>query len=199
VSGQIEICNQKYGFNGWLGIAGISISGNHITKGYTKLNDSYYETSTYNTPAWRQFVVCQELGHDFGLDHQDENFENPNLGSCMDYTNDPSTNQHPNQHDYDQLEAIYAHLDSFTTITGMIDMMTKDATRPRSDVDILHDAGQWGAPIAFDGAGRPNVFVMPVPNHDGHGPQRFEVTHVLWAPVPVDRPMPGHDGADNVE
>ena len=43
----------------------------------------------YNTPAYRRFVTCQELGHDFGLDHQDEVFDNPNLGSCMDYTNDP--------------------------------------------------------------------------------------------------------------
>ncbi len=33
--------------------------------------------------------MCQEIGHDFGLDHQDENFNNPNLGTCMDYTNDP--------------------------------------------------------------------------------------------------------------
>src|SRR4029453_1923478 len=65
----------------------------------------------YNSNAWRQLVTCQEVGHTFGLDHQDENFTNANLGTCMDYTNDPSTNQHPNQHDYDQLEAIYAHLD----------------------------------------------------------------------------------------
>jgi hypothetical protein len=34
----------------------------------------------------------------------------------MDYTNDPTTNQHPNQHDYDELVTIYSHLDSFTTI-----------------------------------------------------------------------------------
>jgi hypothetical protein len=40
--------------------------------------------------------MCQEVGHTFGLDHQDENFNNTNLGTCMDYTNDPSTNQHPN-------------------------------------------------------------------------------------------------------
>jgi hypothetical protein len=29
----------------------------------------------------------------------------------MDYTNDPSTNQHPNAHDYEELDIIYAHLD----------------------------------------------------------------------------------------
>ena len=35
----------------------------------------------------------------------------------MDYTNNPSTNQHPNQHDYDQLNNIYSHIDSLTTLT----------------------------------------------------------------------------------
>ena len=62
--------------------------------------------------------MCQEIGHDFGLDHQDENFSNPNVGSCMDYTNDPDggdpygpSNEHPNLHDYDQLETIYSHAD----------------------------------------------------------------------------------------
>ena len=43
VTGQIEVCNAKYGQNGWLGIAGISVSGSHITKGYTKLNDTYFD------------------------------------------------------------------------------------------------------------------------------------------------------------
>ena len=30
----------------------------------------------------------------------------------MDYTSDPTGNGHPNEHDYEQLEDIYAHLDS---------------------------------------------------------------------------------------
>jgi len=53
-------------------------------------------------------VTCQEIGHTFALDHQDEVFGNANLDTCMDYTNNPVSNQHPNQHDYDQLESIYA-------------------------------------------------------------------------------------------
>jgi hypothetical protein len=50
-------------------------------------------------------VSCQEVGHTLGLDHQDENFNNANLGTCMDYKNNQSTNQHPNKHDYDQFVA----------------------------------------------------------------------------------------------
>ncbi len=139
-SGRVQICNAAYGFNGWLGIAGISVSGGHIVSGYVKMNDSYFDTATYNTPAWRQMVMCQEVGHVFGLAHQDENFDNPNLGTCMDYTNDPSTNQTPNQHDYNQLESIYSHLDSVNTwaLAGI------SPIEPSEFVDVQIDAAGNG-------------------------------------------------------
>src|SRR3972149_9367928 len=110
--GRVEVCNSKNGNNGWLGLAQTWASGDHITQGITKMNDTYFNTTTYNTSAWRNLVVCQEVGHTLGLDHQDEIFGNPKLGTCMDYTSDPSTNQHPNAHDYEELGLIYAHLDS---------------------------------------------------------------------------------------
>jgi hypothetical protein len=81
------------------------------------MNDSYFSQAQYNTPAWRQLVMCQEPGHTLGLDHQDENFNNPNLGTCMDYTNSPGTNQHPNKGDYDQLECIYDPADNGVTLS----------------------------------------------------------------------------------
>jgi len=115
-AGRAEVCNSTYGNTGWLGVAEIWASGSHITQGVVKLNDTYFNTATYNTAPWRQLVTCQEVGHIFGLGHQDENFNNANLGTCMDYTSDPSTNQHPNRHDYDQLVTIYSHLDSSTTV-----------------------------------------------------------------------------------
>ena len=103
-TGKIQVCNSRYGNNGWLGVAQIWASGAHITKGTVKLNDTYYLTAAYNTPAWRALVMCQEIGHTFGLNHQDANFSNTNLGTCMDYTSSPESNQHPNTHDYEQLE-----------------------------------------------------------------------------------------------
>src|SRR4030095_6084444 len=111
----VEVCNGSYGNNGWLGIAQIWVSGKHITQGSVRLNDTYFDTPKYNTDAWRQLVVCQEVGHTFGLDHQDEDFDNRPLGTCMDYSNDPTPNQHPDQHDYDELAIIYSHLDSTST------------------------------------------------------------------------------------
>jgi hypothetical protein len=116
-SGRVEVCNASYGTTGWLGVAQIwTVRGKHIAQGTVKLNDTYFNTAPYNTPAWRNLVTCQEVGHTFGLDHQDENFSNANLGTCMDYTNDPTSNQHPNAHDYQELEIIYSHFDSLTTV-----------------------------------------------------------------------------------
>lgn len=115
-AGRAEVCNAAYGNNGWLGVAQIWVSGSHITQGVVKLNDTYFNTAQYNTPAWRNLVMCQEVGHIFGLDHQDEDFNNEPLGTCMDYSSDPNPNQHPNAHDYEQLEIIYAHLDSTSTV-----------------------------------------------------------------------------------
>lgn len=117
-TGRVEVCNGNYGRNGWLGLAQIWISGSHITAGTTKLNDTYFSTAAYNTPAWRDLVMCQEVGHTFGLGHQDENSTNPNLGSCMDYTNLPESNRQPNQHDYDMLVDIYRHTDGTTTVAA---------------------------------------------------------------------------------
>ncbi len=107
-SGAVEVCNDTYGFNGWLGVAGISVSGGHITSGYVKLNDSYFNSSTYNTVPWRQSVMCQEIGHIWGLGHNDEDFSTT-TGTCMDYSNDPVPNQHPDAHDYAVLADIYGH------------------------------------------------------------------------------------------
>jgi len=116
-SGMVRICNLAYGYNGWLGVAGISIdSDGHIFTAYTKLNDSYFSSAYYNTPDWKQSVTCQELGHDVGLDHQDVVFDNTSLFSCMDYQVPPFP--WANAHDFEQLDLIYGHLDSFDSYAG---------------------------------------------------------------------------------
>ncbi|MDO8649152.1 MAG: hypothetical protein Q7R81_05215 [Candidatus Peregrinibacteria bacterium] len=168
-AGRVEVCNAKYGNNGWLGLAQIWVSGGHITQGTTKLNDTYFTTSTYNTPAWRNLVLCQEVGHTFGLNHQDENFGNTPLGSCMDYSSDPTLNQHPNAHDYEQLELIYAHLDSTTTVGSVT------APQAKGDVDDADGPPQWGKVIHRDGKDRASLFERDL----GNGHKVF--TFVFWA------------------
>ena len=145
VSGQVEVCNSAYGNTGWLGVAQIWVSGSHITQGTVKLNDTYFNTAQYNTPGWRNLVSCQEVGHTLGLDHQDTNFSNTNLGTCMDYTNNPygpPDNEHPNQHDYDELAIIYSHLDSSTTVGQTTSRLPSAMT----DVDF-DQPSQWGRAI----------------------------------------------------
>jgi hypothetical protein len=172
-AGRIEACNARYGNTGWLGIAQIWISGTHITQAITKLNDTYFDTASYNKPEWRRLVACQEIAHDFGLDHQDETFDNPNLGTCMDYTSNPlgpPSNEHPNKHDYEELDIIYSHLDSSTTVGQTV------TGNPAAMDDIdLAGPGQWGRKIRSTNGGRTELFELDF----GHGRKVF--THVIWA------------------
>ena len=47
------------------------------------------------------------LGHALGLAHTDEDFNNKDLGNCMDYTNNLDANKHPDQSNYETLLKIY--------------------------------------------------------------------------------------------
>jgi hypothetical protein len=171
-SGRIEVCNASYGNNGWLGIAQIWASGTHITQGVAKMNDTYFNTAQYNTPPWWRLVMCQEVAHDFGLAHQDENFNNANLGSCMDYTSDPSTNTHPNGHDYQELDIIYAQLDTTTTVGAS----TLPSAMPPAMGQIDFDnPGQWGRLVSRSRNGRSETYELDF----GRGNK--VVTHVFWA------------------
>jgi hypothetical protein len=125
-AGRVEVCNGRYGATGWYGIATIWIaSGGHITQGTARMNDYYMAGAPEVSKA---HVMCQEVGHDWGLDHQDESGRD--LNTCMDYA-DSFDNAHPNQHDYDQLAAIYSHLDRFTTIgSGSTGLAGRDGARP---------------------------------------------------------------------
>ncbi|MDH5433212.1 MAG: hypothetical protein OEY19_04645 [Gammaproteobacteria bacterium] len=171
-TGQIRICNDTYGQTGWLGIAGINIDTNgHITRGYTKMNDTYFDTAFYDQPDWRQSVTCQELGHDIGLGHQDENFNNQSLFSCMDYQNPPY--EYPNAHDYEQLEIIYAHTDSYNTVDT-----SSGSTAPSKGKSGSNTPAGWG--ISMGRRGNVEYFIRQ--DEDG---SRW-ITSVRW----VD----GYDG-----
>jgi len=190
IAGKVLACNAAYGQNGWLGLASIWANGNHITQATTKVNDTYFGMATYNTPAWRRLVMCQEIAHDFGLAHQNEAFGPPNLGSCMDYTNDPDgggaygpSNEHPNAHDFAQLETIYAHLDSSNSYSASaavtnfgIRAVGEQPGAPAASADDPGDSpAEWGRAIGQDGLGRPNLFVQDM------GGGHKKLTHVLWA------------------
>lgn len=162
ILGMIRACNAKYGFNGWLGLAQIWIySDGHIAQGTAKVNDTYFNASTYNNANAKQHVLCQEVGHDLGLDHQ-------TAVSCMDDRNglfDPAYNS-PNAHDYEQLEVIYAHNDTRVTVK------TSSASSANGEGANGHD---FGVAVGKDSKGRPNQFVKDL----GNGNKVY--TFVTWA------------------
>jgi len=115
VAGKIRVCNASYGNNGWLGLASINLDAQgHISRGTAKMNDSY--ASYYNSdPNEAPHVMCQEVGHTFGLGHTSE--DGSSQKTCMDYSTDPQSTA-PNQHDMDQLASIYGHTDSYNSFSA---------------------------------------------------------------------------------
>lgn len=165
-SGRVEVCNAFYGGTGWLGVAQIWLSGGHISQGTAKMNDSY----VMNEPEKRH-VMCQEVGHTFGLGHTSEDGSSQN--TCMDYyqnqNNNDWTSTSPNAHDYSMLSSIYGHSDPgglkaspflAPPAMGMIDFAGRD---------------QWGEEIERTEDGRGSVFLLDF----GHGHE--VLTHVYWA------------------
>ncbi|NQZ07316.1 MAG: pre-peptidase C-terminal domain-containing protein [Algicola sp.] len=103
-TGNIRVCNASYGTNGWLGLASLNIdSGNHILWGTAKLNESYSMTTNE-----KRGVMCQEVGHLFGLGHTSENGSSQD--TCMDYSSSPDDGIDPNAHDFELLNEIYSHV-----------------------------------------------------------------------------------------
>lgn len=115
VSGKMRVCNDSYGFNGWLGLATIGIDANgHIDVGSAQMNDSY--ASYWDNPGEKNHVVCQEIGHVLGLDHTST--DGSSQDTCMDYSQS-LTSQYPNDHDYAMLASIYQHVDSYSTLASL--------------------------------------------------------------------------------
>lgn len=163
VSGKVHSCNAAYGRNGWLGLAQIWVSGGHIVQAIAKMNDSYLASSSY-TETNRQHVICQEIGHDWGLGHQDES--GADLNTCMDYAN-ALDNPSPNAHDYEQLQTIYgSHLDSSSTVAAL------PAGFANADV---HAVSSWGRKVHEAADGRSALFFRDF------GAGRGVYTHVTWA------------------
>lgn len=176
---EIHVCNDAYGDTGWVGIASISISrgkNRHIVAGVTKLNDTYFDLPYYNTPTWRQLVTCQEIGHDYGLGHQNEDFNTDLTTSCMEYTDQPSGNERPDSHDYEQLNLIYTHSHGGddTSGPGPGKGGGNGGGKGKPLGVVGNTPADWGAPISKDAQGRPNVYRREMNGYE-------ILTHVTWA------------------
>ncbi len=173
VAGTTQVCNGTYGNNGWLGLASINIASGtlHITQGSAKVNDTYFNTTTYNNPNEREHVMCQEVAHTFGLDHQST--DGSSLNTCMDYFSNTGVNATsllstmPNAHDFDELNIIYAHLDSSTTVAALTSIAS-------SASDVTDDPNSWGQRVSQSANGRSSSYQNA--NRDGS----LTLTHVYW-------------------
>lgn len=183
-SGRVEVCNGTFGNNGWLGLASISLSGGHIAQGTVKVNDTYFNTSTYNNPNEKQHVVCQEVGHTWGLDHQDTS--GASFATCMDYFSNTGADAGstagttPNQGDYDQLLCIYDPSSAGRTLTSTTGGHTHSCTGTgHLDSSTTIGATVNGLPATENVPWWANrgesVYVEHLPNGI------TQVTYILWA------------------
>lgn len=170
--GEIHVCNDDYGATGWLGIASISINGNEIVAGYTKLNDHYFAQERYNTESWKQLVTCQEIGHDYGLAHQNENFNTDATTSCMEYTSWPADNEGPDQHDFDQLESMYVVEEPKGGGGGGGGGRGGPPNRVELP-NVGNTPDSWGRPIEFLPNGKPFMYERELNGYR-------VITHVTW-------------------
>jgi hypothetical protein len=169
VAGQMRVCNAAYGQTGWAGLASIGIDANgHIDEGTAKMNDTY---GPY-PQAFKNQVMCQEIGHVLGLGHTSE--DGSSQKTCMDYADDPTDSQAPNAHDYQQLATIYGHLDSYNSYDdgtgGTTPCKGKKCNKAAPPMGVRVKTGKnyemWAVGRPDGGMTIHHVFL--VEGHDGH-------------------------------
>eukprot|EP00980_Cylindrotheca_fusiformis_P005348 scaffold1138_cov128-Cylindrotheca_fusiformis.AAC.30 len=105
-NGVMKACNGDYGDNGWRGLNEVKL--NSVTKiivsSTARMNDHYLKSSSVEQ---KLYTICHELGHGFGLPHWDIDFDNKDLGTCMDYTRRPGNNMYPSESNFQYLAELY--------------------------------------------------------------------------------------------
>ncbi|KAL3822941.1 hypothetical protein ACHAXA_011656 [Cyclostephanos tholiformis] len=103
----MKVCNGDYGPTEWNGVNQVLLKDGYIVSSIARMNDYYLDGTNNET---RAYTMCHELGHGLGLGHTDENFNNPDMGNCMDYTNNPENNMHPDVSNFITLERLYGNV-----------------------------------------------------------------------------------------
>jgi hypothetical protein len=129
-------------------------------------------------------VACQELGHNVGLGHIDEDFNSTIYASCMEYQG-PPFGPYPttHQHDYDQLGLIYGHTDSYDSYGGGGGVDPPDGGgacnappgKGCNKAGVGHSNAEIGWGISLGRRGNHETFIRIDPDGTRH------ITHVTWA------------------
>lgn len=143
-NGVMKVCNGNYGETGWLGINEVlkTVPQGIIQSSVAKMNEHYLLNADYDE---RLYTMCHEVGHGFGLPHTDENFNNKDLGNCLDYTNTPKNNLRPGAANCNRLLEMYGNIDG--TVDLDLDVRRRRVSqkraqrglRYRSDAEIYED------------------------------------------------------------
>jgi len=102
--GVMKVCNDFFGKTGWTGLNEVYFENRRIVQSIAKMNENYLSNAREGE---RQYVMCHELGHGYGLPHRDESVINADLGTCMDYVRNPENNQKPDDIDFSNLVTLY--------------------------------------------------------------------------------------------
>jgi hypothetical protein len=106
IEGKMIVCNANYGDTRWNGINEVMYNEatGEIFNSVAKMNEFYLQNAN---DGKRQYTMCHEMGHGFGLPHTDETFWNKDTGECMDYTNNPENNKSPGPDNFAFLAEMY--------------------------------------------------------------------------------------------
>ena len=106
----LKVCNGDYGSTDWVGVNIALVIDGFISSSVAKMNDYHLNSMSDGAKQW---TMCHELGHGFGLGHWDERFHNRDLGNCMDYTSRirKESNQKPDTSNFEFLELMYGNVD----------------------------------------------------------------------------------------
>lgn len=145
VDGYIKVCNGNYGATNWRGINKVLLENGDIYASAARMNEFYFSgTDLYQ----RQYTMCHEMGHGFGLPHSDENFYNKDLGNCMDYTMHPEVNMQPDKSNFQFLANLYGTFDGSWVPTNQSAVQSSAAVPPTNAT-----AGNGGPNGGGDGPG----------------------------------------------
>ena len=81
-----------------------------------KCRTKFTSESTVICLSYTHIFTCvhlpksHEIGHGFGLQHRDIDFNNANLGTCMDYTDNFVNTSKPDVVDFQNLSTVYGDL-----------------------------------------------------------------------------------------
>lgn len=159
--GRVELCGAAFGRTGWLALAQVWTLNGHVVQASARLNDSYFEQSRFDTPGWRRFAICRQIGHALGLDGA-----GAGSGSCMDgAATGPGGRERPGPADHRRLEALHQHSDSgqLTSTRSTAQANASSIFERPAASGLTHrlglEPGEWGKAVARDSSGRTRHFV----------------------------------------